>query len=430
VARRLAPLIAAMAFVAAPAAAQADGTLTREGTVVVFRDNVPSTVNDVELLSPDGASPSGEHLIGDNNGSLTIAAADCSDVGAGFADCTNVTAFRIETGGGNDSVDGQGGGSDPAAVPLIVDAGAGNDWVFGGLAADTLDGGFGQDTINGNGGNDVVSYANRTESVRVDLGVVGDLNPHHGSANDGALGARDLIYPDVEGAVGGSGDDSLTAGASPAVLRGGPGGDGLVGSAGVDTLEGGDGADSLNPLGGADTVLAGAGVDSVETRDGEVDNVDCGADGDHALADSGDVLTSCEPPDPPAPPGPTIITTTVTLPSRVLFDLGYTFAATRRGTALGNLAIEVEPGARVTARCRAKHKRCKGTRDFARATAARQLRLRGFEGKRLPVGAKLTIQATKPGTIGVVKTLTIRRRKAPSVRTLCLPPGASAPSAC
>ncbi|HEX6583647.1 MAG TPA: hypothetical protein VF056_08570 [Thermoleophilaceae bacterium] len=46
------------------------------------------------------------------------------------------------------------------------------------------------------------------------------------------------------------------------------------------------------------------------------------------------------------------------------------------------------------------------------------------------MGAKLTIQVTKAGMIGVVKTLTIRRRKAPSVRTLCLPPGASGPSAC
>jgi hypothetical protein len=114
----------------------------------------------------------------------------------------------------------------------------------------------------------------------------------------------------------------------------------------------------------------------------------------------------------------------------VLFDLAYTFGATRRATTLRNLAVETEPGARVTASCRAKGKRCKGTRDFARATAAVSRRLRGFEGKRLPVGAKLTIQVTKSGTIGAVKTLTIRRRKAPALKTLCLPPGATRPSAC
>ena len=46
------------------------------------------------------------------------------------------------------------------------------------------------------------------------------------------------------------------------------------------------------------------------------------------------------------------------------------------------------------------------------------------------MGAKLTIRITKDGMIGAVKTLTIRRRKAPSVKTLCLPPGATRPSAC
>lgn len=423
--RRLTIQMAALASLAAPAAADA-ATLTREGTVVVFRDDGASTVNDVEVYSADGAS-SGPHTIGDTNNSLTITAADCTDAGPGFAECTNVTAFRIETGGGADGVDGQGGGSDPAAVPLIVDTGPGGDFIFGGVANDVLDGGFGTDTINGHAGADIVSYANRTESVIVQLG---SPDQQDGSANDGAAGARDYIAADVEGVTGGSGDDALTAATAPTVLRGGPGGDGLVGTPGVDTLEGGDGADSLNPLGGADTVLAGAGVDSVETRDGQVDTVDCGADGDHALADPGDVLTSCEPPDPPASPGPTIITTTVTLPSRVLFDLGYTFGASRRATTLRDLAVETEPGASVTASCRAKRKRCKGTRDFARATAAVSTRLRGFEGKRLPVGAKLTIRVAKSGTIGAVKTLTMRRRKAPSVTTRCLPPGATAPSAC
>jgi hypothetical protein len=89
----------------------------------------------------------------------------------------------------------------------------------------------------------------------------------------------------------------------------------------------------------------------------------------------------------------------------------------------------VEPGARVTAACRTKkNKRCTRTRDLARTASS--VRLKGFEGKRLPVGAKLTIQVTKDGMIGAVKTLTVRRRKAPSVKTLCLPPGATVPSAC
>ena len=36
----------------------------------------------------------------------------------------------------------------------------------------------------------------------------------------------------------------------------------------------------------------------------------------------------------------------------------------------------------------------------------------------------------RPGTIGAVKTLTVRRRRAPSVGTRCLALGATRPSAC
>ena len=174
-------------------------------------------------------------------------------------------------------------------------------------------------------------------------------------------------------------------------------------------------------------MLAGAGADNVEARDGSVDVVDCGPESDTANVDAIDEVTACGE-DPP-PPDPVVIEKLVITPSRVLFDIAYTFTAGRRGTTLRNLAVDVEPGARVTAACRTKkRKRCTRTRDLART--ATSVRLKGFEGKRLPVGAKLTVQVTKDGMIGAVKTLTIRRRKAPAVKTLCLPPGATRPSAC
>ena len=423
--RRRAVLIAALASLAVPAAAQAD-SLSRDGTVVVLDSGPSDTANNNVLLFSSG----NEHLIMDTVVPITDENNDsgCTDVGAGQFSCMDITGFRIVTRGGNDTVDGQGGVDNVVTIPLAVDLGTGSDWVFGGSAGDTLDGGFGQDTINGNGGLDTASYANRTERVMVQLGAP---DQQDGSANDGTAGARDYIAADVEGATGGSGDDSLTGGTAPTILRGGPGGDGLVGTPGVDTLEGGDGADSLNPLGGADTVLAGAGVDLVESRDGQVDTVDCGADPDHALADSGDVLTSCEPPPPPGPPAPTVITETITLPSRVLFDLAYTFSAARRTTTLKNIEVAAEPGARLSAGCRTRRgRRCPRTRDLARATASTAVRMRGFENKRLPVGARLEIRVTKDGMIGSVKTVTIRARRAPSVRTLCLPPGATRPAAC
>ena len=103
--RHLAVLIATMVSLAAPAAAEA-GTLTREGTVIVF-STAPGddAVNDIVVVSNSGSEP---YSIGDNAGPLTISAADCADGGPGFAECTNVTAFRIETGGGNDGVNAQG----------------------------------------------------------------------------------------------------------------------------------------------------------------------------------------------------------------------------------------------------------------------------------------------------------------------------------
>ena len=67
---------------------------------------------------------------------------------------------------------------------------------------------------------------------------------------------------------------------------------------------------------------------------------------------------------------------------------------------------------------------------MGRARASSTVRLRGFEGKALPVGSKLQLRATKDGMIGAVKTLTIRKRKAPSLKTLCIPLGATSPSAC
>jgi hypothetical protein len=220
----------------------------------------------------------------------------------------------------------------------------------------------------------------------------------------------------------------MRAGTDAVTFRGGAGNDTLTGSPGAETLIGGDGADTIDALAGPDTVLAGAGSDSVEARDGAVDIVDCGPDSDTANVDAIDDVTACgqEPP----PPDPVVIEKPVSTPVRVLFDLAYTFGATPRATTLRNLAVGTEPGTSLTASCRAKRKRCKGTRDLVRAAATREVRLRGFEGKPLPIGAKLSIQATKPGMIGVVKTLTMRRRGAPSVRTLCIPPGATAPSAC
>jgi Ca2+-binding RTX toxin-like protein len=395
---------------ALPAGAQA-GTLTRDGDTVVFTEaDGDLSQNDVNI----GVFPAVMgNVIWDGNEPITNSGSGCSETspGNGFWNC-GPSDFRIILGGGNDQLRASGGASHTAAIsPITVIGGPGTDAITGGNTSDVLDGGFGPDTINGGNGTDKVTYAGRTVGVTVDLGGSG---ADDGSGDDGAVGARDTVNTgDIEGVIGGSGPDDLR------------------GRADSELLDGGPGDDTLNALGAADTVLGGDGFDNIEARDGAADEVDCGPGDDAATTDAIDSRANCDTPPPapetvfivqPPPPAP---------PARLIADLGYTFAAGGRATTLKNIALDAEPGARVTARCRTRRgRRCTGTRDLARATAARALRLRGFESKPLPVGAKLTIQVTKDGTIGVVKTLTMRRRKAPAVRTLCLPPGATRPVAC
>jgi Ca2+-binding RTX toxin-like protein len=364
------------------------------------------------------------------------------------------------------TLDGRGGpdvitGGDAASVLLGGDGndnitgGAGDETLEGGDHDDVLDGGFGGDAIDGQAGSDMATYASRSEGVTVDLGNGGTDD---GSASDGAPGARDSIQG-VEGVIGGSGGDfidgstiglaltlegrgggdRIRGGLGPNTLRGGDGNDNLEGRGGVDLLEGGDGHDSMDGLGGADVLRGGLGFDSVNARDGIADDVDCGPDDDVATTDAIDTRVNCDPAPAPASGSgggestTTNTTTTVTVfgPARLVFDLGYVYSATRRATTLSEVSLEVEPGARLKATCRTpKGKRCERTRDVTKAAGSGTVRLRGFERKPLPVGAMLQIRATKPNMVGAVKTVTIRKRKAPSVKTLCLPPGATRPAAC
>jgi hypothetical protein len=238
---------------------------------------------------------------------------------------------------------------------------------------------------------------------------------------------------------GGGGGDRIRGGLGPNTLRGEGGNDNLEGRGGSDVLDGGDGHDSLDGLGGSDILRGGLGFDSIYALDGVADDVDCGADDDVATTDSVDTRVNCDPAPAPASGSgggestTTNTTTTVTVfgPTRLVFDLGYVYSATRRATTLSEVSLEVEPGARLKATCRTpKGKRCERTRDVTKAAASGTVRLRGFERKPLPVGSMLQIRATKPNMVGAVKTVTIRKRKAPSVKTLCLPPGATRPAAC
>jgi Ca2+-binding RTX toxin-like protein len=166
--------------------------------------------------------------------------------------------------------DGEAGENDLVETDVEdVFGGAGNDTIVGDAQSndlngvggdDTIDGGLGPDILYGGDGIDTLTYASRTNPVRVSYTSYCDS----GEQNEG-----DCIGEDLETIVGGSGDDLLSAYSlfqGTATLVGGPGNDILQASGGfaTATLVGGDGDDSFWSANGlADVDTCGPGTDSV-----------------------------------------------------------------------------------------------------------------------------------------------------------------------
>jgi Ca2+-binding RTX toxin-like protein len=137
----------------------------------------------------------------------------------------------------------------------VIEGGPGDDDLRGGAGDDILDGGVDSgsprpDKLQGNTGFDTVTYAGRTEPLRIRL----DDQP-----NDGALdGIEADNIQTTEKVVGGSGPDIMTGNNLDNTLDGGPGDDQLTALGGDDVLEGGRGADNLD--GGSEPIVQ-AGVE-------------------------------------------------------------------------------------------------------------------------------------------------------------------------
>lgn len=188
---------------------------------------------------------------------------------------------QIHGGDGNDTLAGHDGADDvlgDAGVD-IVDGDNGNDDLFGGAEADTLSGGNGADRLDGGagadsehgddgddvfdqgasangadvldgGGNfdfDVAAYDLRVNPLTITVG---------GGGSDGEALEGDTVGSDVEGVLGGSGNDTITGVAAGVdhVIRGG---------GGADTIDGGSGDDLVDGDAGNDVLLGGAGEDTV-----------------------------------------------------------------------------------------------------------------------------------------------------------------------
>lgn len=120
----------------------------------------------------------------------------------------------INTGGGNDTIEGLGGND-------IIDSGNGADTVFGGDGDDIINAGGGNDDVLGGNGNDV---------------IFGGANRDRLLGNDGG----DRLY-------GEGSNDQVQGGKGNDYVNGGGGNDKLFGNDGADYLYGGDGDDLLLP---------------------------------------------------------------------------------------------------------------------------------------------------------------------------------------
>ncbi len=123
--------------------------------------------------------------------------------------------------------------------------------LIGGMGDDTLAGGPGAQTLDGGPGRDTADYSDRTDPVSVSL---------DGVADDGVAGENDGLVG-IENAIGGSAGDELTGNDLANEFDGMGGDDQLSGGIGNDDLTGGPGDDEEFGNAGNDTFHQGAADD-------------------------------------------------------------------------------------------------------------------------------------------------------------------------
>ncbi len=233
-------------------------------------ENVRAGSGGMLLMGSDGPNVltggAGDDLLEGAGGADMLAGGGGFDV-ADYSD--HIAPVSLTLDGQAD--DGAAGEGDLIATDVEdLRGGAGADTLTGDTGANLLDGGPGADVLTGGPGLDGVDYSDRTGPVTVNL---------DGSPGDGEAGEGDTVGADVEGVLGGAGNDVLTGNAADGFLDGGAGDDHLIDPGGEDDLNGGPGADLVETADGApDDVFCGAGLDVVwrdviDTVDGDCESV-------------------------------------------------------------------------------------------------------------------------------------------------------------
>jgi len=153
-----------------------------------------------------------------------------------------------------------------AAVATVVNLKGGNDFFCGGPMADVVNAGPGDDVMWGNGGNDKMK--GKLGDDRVYGGPGDDKTWGNGGADHigGGLGSDVIKGGPGDDTMVGAGFECMETGDGGDTIIGGPGDDWICGASGDDTLNGGPGDDYIDALspdgdGGRDTVNGGPGTD-------------------------------------------------------------------------------------------------------------------------------------------------------------------------
>ena len=239
----------------------------------------------------------------------------------------------LDGGDGKDKIDGFGGDDE-------VRGGAGDDNLEGNGGADKVLGGDGNDTLAGDDqaapAADLIDGGNGSDMLKDYVEYGTDVHPPanvslDGAANDGRDGEGDdvrsiermIAYVSGRFELSDGAEDwqvwsNMNSGSSVVLAKGGDdkvvgedAAEDIDGGAGNDYLEGGKNHDVITGGPGRDTIYGDDtdtscnsaypetcvlyGNDEIRARDGEADQIDCGAGTDKVVADAADVVSAnCE----------------------------------------------------------------------------------------------------------------------------------------
>ncbi len=253
--------IASLSLTAAGTDWSSGGNRVRGFTTYTRTDGSQGMAADVEL---GYTGPGWKSTVAGNLVKLTQTGGLAFGMAAGSAalnlDATAQGLGGVVGGSGADTLKATG------AAAVVLQGGAGNDTLLGGSGDDWLSGGEGVDVLRGGAGDDVLLIDAKDAASGIDGGVGFDIAVVTGTAGV----TLDLGPANLEAAIGGDGNDTLSnSGYGRVILAGGAGNDVLSGGKGNDVLEGGVGNDALRDLlDGSDTYLfaRGDGRDTIEDR--------------------------------------------------------------------------------------------------------------------------------------------------------------------